>query len=166
MKYVSSVHYIRIVVTGGASTEELNCAEKEELEDSEDEDSQSNQVWCTQVASIQTWLDKGLLASRRYVGLHSCNERQEPVSCRLSLPNGLLRIGIVNEEPPYAEPHVRWCVRSENESRKKTTSFSSYSIFFMPSCLLCLTNGSICFLYPYVTPLLLCEHHTSPEPCQ
>ena len=26
MKYVSSVHYIRIVVTGGASTEELNCA--------------------------------------------------------------------------------------------------------------------------------------------
>ena len=32
-------------------------------------------------------------------------------------------------EPSYAEPHVRWCERSENESRKKTTSFSSYSIF-------------------------------------
>ena len=28
----------------------------------------------------------------------------------------------------YAEPHVRWCERSENESRRKTTSFSSYSI--------------------------------------
>ncbi|MGJ7027640.1 hypothetical protein GGQ94_003383, partial [Petrimonas sulfuriphila] len=26
------------------------------------------------------------------------------------------------------EPYVRWCERSENESRKKTTSFSSYSI--------------------------------------
>ena len=33
-----------------------------------------------------------------------------------------------DKEPPYAEPHVRWCERSENESRKKTTSFSSYSI--------------------------------------
>ena len=33
-----------------------------------------------------------------------------------------------NQEPPYAEPHVRWCERSENESRRKTTSFSSYSI--------------------------------------
>ena len=28
----------------------------------------------------------------------------------------------------YVRPHVRWCERSENESRKKTTSFSSYSI--------------------------------------
>ena len=50
------------------------------------------------------------------------------VSRRLSLLNGLLRVDIVNEEPPYAEPHVRWCERSENESRRKTTSFSSYSI--------------------------------------
>ena len=33
-----------------------------------------------------------------------------------------------DKEPPYAEPYVRWCERSENESRKKTTSFSSYSI--------------------------------------
>ena len=37
--------------------------------------------------------------------------------------NGLLRIGIVNEEPPYAEPHVRWCERSENESRRKLLHF-------------------------------------------
>ena len=73
-------------------------------------------------------MDKGLLASRRYVGLYSCDEQQKLVSCRPSLSDGLLRIGIVNEEPPYAEPHVRWCERSENESRKKTTSFSSYSI--------------------------------------
>ena len=36
---------------------------------------------------------------------------------------GLLRIGIVNEEPPYAEPHVRWCERSENESRRKLLHF-------------------------------------------
>ena len=36
---------------------------------------------------------------------------------------------ISTKEPPYAERHVRWCERSENESRKKTTSFSSYSIF-------------------------------------
>ncbi len=35
---------------------------------------------------------------------------------------------IRTKEPPYAERHVRWCERSENESRKKTTSFSSYSI--------------------------------------
>ena len=33
-------------------------------------------------------------------------------------------------KPPYAEPHVRWCERSENESRRKTTSFSSYSIAY------------------------------------
>ena len=33
-----------------------------------------------------------------------------------------------DKEPPYAESHVRWCERSENESRRKTTSFSSYSI--------------------------------------
>ena len=35
---------------------------------------------------------------------------------------------ISTKEPPYAERHVRWCEGSENESRKKTTSFSSYSI--------------------------------------
>ena len=66
-----------------------------------------------------------------YARLHSCHERTQSVPCRLSLLNGLLRIGIVNEEPPYAEPHVRWCERSENESRKKTTSFSSYSIYIL-----------------------------------
>ena len=44
-------------------------------------------------------------------GNKPCNEQQEPLSCR----DGLLRVGIVNEEPPYAEPHVRWCERSGNE---------------------------------------------------
>ena len=39
--------------------------------------------------------------------------------------SGLLRIGIVNEEPPYAEPHVRWCERSENESRKVFCNFAT-----------------------------------------
>lgn len=38
--------------------------------------------------------------------------------------------GIHSKEPPRAEPHAWWCERSENESRKKTTSFSSYSIYF------------------------------------
>ena len=80
------------------------------------------------MASKEAWLDKRLLASRWVGGNKPCNEQQEPLSCRLSLSDGLLCIGIVNEEPPYAEPHVRWCERSENESRKKTTSFSSYSI--------------------------------------
>ncbi|MDR0536634.1 MAG: hypothetical protein LBH04_01080, partial [Tannerellaceae bacterium] len=35
---------------------------------------------------------------------------------------------IVDKEPPRAERQAWWCERSENESRKKTTSFSSYSI--------------------------------------
>ena len=34
--------------------------------------------------------------------------------------------GILNKEPPRAEPHAWWWERSENESRKKTISFSSY----------------------------------------
>ena len=29
--------------------------------------------------------------------------------------------GIIGyKEPPYADPHVRWCERSENKSRRKT----------------------------------------------
>ena len=28
---------------------------------------------------------------------------------------------IANGEPPYADPHVRWCGRSENKSRRKPT---------------------------------------------
>ena len=35
-----------------------------------------------------------------------------------------------NEEPPYAERHVRWCERSENEVGRKLLSFSSYSIIW------------------------------------
>lgn len=34
-----------------------------------------------------------------------------------------------------SEGYVRWCERSENESRRKTTSFSSYSIFLLYSCI-------------------------------
>ena len=37
----------------------------------------------------------------------------------------------VIREPPDAERHVRWCERSGNESRKKTTSFSSYSMKYI-----------------------------------
>jgi DNA-directed RNA polymerase, beta subunit/140 kD subunit len=40
----------------------------------------------------------------------------------------VLEVNLGYAAPPYAEPHVRWCERSENESRRKTTSFSSYSI--------------------------------------
>ena len=36
-----------------------------------------------------------------------------------------------NKEPPRAEPHAWWWERSENESRKKTISFSSYSIMIL-----------------------------------
>ena len=68
-------------------------------------------------------MDERLLAGCRYVGKYSGNEQQELVSCRLSLPYGLLRVGIVNEEPPYAEPHVRWCERSENEVGGKLLHF-------------------------------------------
>ena len=68
-------------------------------------------------------MDKGLLASR-WVGCNkSRNEQRELASCRLSLSDGLLRIGIVNKEPPYAEPHVRWCERSENEVGGKLFHF-------------------------------------------
>ena len=68
------------------------------------------------------WI-KGYLASRWVRCNKPCNEQQEPVSCRLSLSDGLLCIGIVNEEPLYAEPHVRWCERSENEVRGKLLHF-------------------------------------------
>jgi hypothetical protein len=47
-------------------------------------------------------------------------------------PESLHQIASQLREPPYAERHVRWCERSENESRKKTTSFSSYSIIRTP----------------------------------
>ena len=47
---------------------------------------------------------------------------------------------IAIREPPYAERHVRWCERSENESRKKTFVFLlldyphslSHNIYFHP----------------------------------
>ena len=83
------------------------------------------------MASKEAWLGKGLLACCWVGGNKPCNEQQQPASRRLSFLDGLLCIGIVNGEPPYAEPHVRWCERSENESRKKTTSFSSYSMFLL-----------------------------------
>ena len=41
------------------------------------------------------------------------------------------RVANQKQESPYAERHVWWCERPENESRKKTTSFSSYLIFFL-----------------------------------
>ena len=32
----------------------------------------------------------------------------------------LQSVFIANGEPPYADPHVRWCERSENKSRRNT----------------------------------------------
>ena len=51
-------------------------------------------------------------------------------------------------ETPYAEPHVWWCERSENESRKKTTSFSSYSIISYVDD--SVEISGIFFLYTYI----------------
>ena len=48
-------------------------------------------------------------------------------------------------EPPYAERHVWWCERSENESRKKTTSFSSYSIWVLRNTVKHKTKKFPCF---------------------
>ena len=45
------------------------------------------------------------------------------------------------KEPPYAERHVRWCERSENESRKKTF------VFLLLDCL-----GALPLLYPAAPP--------------
>ena len=42
-----------------------------------------------------------------------------------------------------AEPHVRWCERSENESRRKTTSFSSYFRFPRRSFLSVLSDPTV-----------------------
>ena len=84
------------------------------------------------MAGIQAWLGEGILACCKYVGLYSCDEQQKPISCRLSLPDGLLRIGIVNEEPPYAEPHVRWCERSENEVGRKLLRFPPTRSILIP----------------------------------
>ena len=36
-----------------------------------------------------------------------------------------MNFSLPNKEPPRAESHAWWCERSENESRKKTTSFAS-----------------------------------------
>ena len=101
----------------------LNAGVMEELEESEDEDSQPHQVRNTQMAGMETRLDERLLACFQNVGHEPSDEQQQPIPSWLPLPNGLLRCGIVNEEPPYAEPHVRWCERTENKSRRKLLCF-------------------------------------------
>ena len=39
---------------------------------------------------------------------------------------------IVDKEPPYADPHVRWCGRSENKVGRKLTF-----VFLLPDYLFC-----------------------------
>ena len=51
-----------------------------------------------------------------------------------AMSNDMLRkAGYVVLMDCYAERHVRWCERSENESRKKITSFSSTRFFLLSS---------------------------------
>ncbi len=83
------------------------------------------------MASKEAWLGKGLLASRKYVDMYPRDEQSQSLSCRLSLPDGLLCIGIVDEEPPYAEPHVRWCERSENEIGGKLFHFPPTRLYIL-----------------------------------
>lgn len=61
--------------------------------------------------------------------------------------------GILNKEPPCAEPHAWWCERPENESRKKTTSFSSYSISGLPTAMAFILFHSLFYL-PGILPFL------------
>ena len=58
------------------------------------------------------------MQERRWIGGNRRQQDARPRRCQ-------------STEPPYAEPLVRWCERSENESRKKTISFSSYSIYIV-----------------------------------
>ena len=95
----------------------------EKMEESKDEDSQPHQMRRAKMASAEAWVDKRLLANRRYARLHPSHEQSQSIPCRLPMLDGLLRVGIVNEEPPYAEPHVRWCERSENEVGRKLLRF-------------------------------------------
>ena len=60
-------------------------------------------------------------------------------------PESLHQIASQLREPPYAERHVWWCERSENESRKKTTSFSSYSIWVLRNTVKHKTKKIPCF---------------------
>ena len=48
---------------------------------------------------------------------------------------------IVDKEPPYADPHVRWCERSENESRKKTFVFLLLDYFKLKCSLIALKKA-------------------------
>ena len=101
----------------------------EELEEPEDEDSEPHQMWNPKMAGMETRLDERLLACLQHVGHKSSDEQQQPISCRLPLLDGLLRIGIVNEEPPYAEPHVRWCERTKSEPPLRKTHFSPTRLY-------------------------------------
>ena len=72
---------------------------------------------------------QGILANIQKLDIDTFHYQRTADIGRVSVnPESLHQIASQLREPPYAERHVRWCERSENESRKKTTSFSSYSI--------------------------------------
>ena len=71
---------------------------------------------------------------------------KEAQTCTWMVEDGVVEVlsktskGIHDKEPPYAERHIRWFERLENESRKKTTLFSSYlmaSKLIGPAYVLC-----------------------------
>ncbi|MCQ2125780.1 MAG: hypothetical protein MJZ25_16560, partial [Fibrobacter sp.] len=88
----------------------------EKLEETERTRQEPCQVW------NQTILGKNLreqqervLGKRRGYNAPRGNKRNATQG-RVPVPYGLLcQIALNNEEPPYAERHVRWCERSENE---------------------------------------------------
>ncbi len=72
---------------------------------------------------------QGILANIQKLDIDTFHYQRTADIGRVSVNlESLHQIASQLREPPYAERHVRWCERSENESRKKTTSFSSYSI--------------------------------------
>ena len=72
---------------------------------------------------------QGILANIQKLDIDTFHYQRTADIGRVSVnPESLHQVASQLREPPYAERHVRWCERSENESRKKTTSFSSYSI--------------------------------------
>ena len=85
----------------------------------------------TFIISANKWYNRRLriLANIQQLDIDTFHYQRTADIGRVSVnPESLHQVASQLREPPYAERHVRWCERSENESRKKTTSFSSYSI--------------------------------------
>ena len=104
----------------------------ESMEESENAPKQSTKMWNSRMARSGGILHQELLACCTSCVPTDGYEQCQSLSRRLSLPNGLLRASIVNEEPPYAEPHVRWCERSKSEPPLRKTHFSPTRLYACP----------------------------------